>query len=182
MRISHAPSVAIPKLLYVKKIVRDEKACCDSLNQTKLNGWQTGSALRSRLLFSHSSGSQRHTVLGQLWRMSGTSTGNGPSAPLFFFVCFSSSTAVCPTWSDQNKGFVSIFFWGVSPAVLVLTLWWAGPHHASSPSRLTLADRNEWMMNTRVFGQQWRSSCWCEEKEKRQITYLDINKTTYKEV
>lgn len=34
-----------------------------------------------------------------------------------------------------------------------------GHHHARRPSRFTLADRKEWMMKTRVLGQQWRSSC-----------------------
>lgn len=37
---------------------------------------------------------------------------------------------------------------------------WRGRYHANRPSRLTFADRNEWMMKTMVLGQQWRSSCW----------------------
>lgn len=32
-------------------------------------------------------------------------------------------------------------------------------YHANRPSRLTLAERKEWMMNTMVLGQECRSSC-----------------------
>lgn len=39
-------------------------------------------------------------------------------------------------------------------------------HHAKSPSRFTLADRKEWMMKTKVLGQQCRSSCLIGQKNK----------------
>lgn len=39
-----------------------------------------------------------------------------------------------------------------------------GHYHARRPSRLTLADRKEWMMKTKVLGQQCRSSCWKKSK------------------
>lgn len=49
----------------------------------------------------------------------------------------------------------------------------AGCGHARRPRRLTLADKNECMMKTRVFGQQWRSSCWkrCERENQRNVRH-----------
>lgn len=47
-----------------------------------------------------------------------------------------------------------------------------GHYHARRPSRLTFAERKEWMMKTMVLGQQWRSSCWEKKKETWKLRTL----------
>lgn len=73
---------------------------------------------------------------------------------------------------SEKKGLVSVFSWATSSGVsessgcvfywifLLLMFRMVGRYHARRPSRLTLADRKEWMMKTMVLGQAWRSSCW----------------------
>lgn len=101
-------------------------------------------------------------------------------------------------WLQVCKLVLAFRSWTLTPDSLCWTfgLMFTGPpstwpaeagspdagRHANSPSRLTLAERKEWMMKTMVLGHEWRSNCWepQEQKEHQGLVLTDVNPDSHK--
>lgn len=88
---------------------------------------------------------------------------------------------VTPLLSPAPRGRVAGPLGDLCPVRMALGCTWPGGRcidvtgagaplrlHASSPRRVTLAERKEWMMKTMVLGQEWRSNC-CKEEAERHL-------------
>lgn len=82
--------------------------------------------------------------------------GSGDAWPKMIFRGLGRLVSIIPkppiVWSFRVPRLYHKFYW-------IFLLWRSGLYHAKRPSRLTLADRKEWIMKTKVLGQQCRSSC-----------------------